>query len=477
MTKNRVLLQCLLASVLMQVVPVARADDSAEHPALPNLEYPETRFYRFSDLETAGAVQITGTQTEAQQLQFFNTKKKVNLGKRSLTSSMGDNKRFHLNSNYIEKLPYWRDGKRFSPDAELGANMQLSLFDGLKVSGRFTSRMSDQDNSNPQIFDAGNINSWMQGYEIGPFGSFDTKRSRNFADTGKHFIKLDATGKQGAFRYGTRYLSRSKGYESLAKKTKKGIEEDKAGHKSWVSWKQGNLKLKTNYSEYWDNIGNDPEKSRNTDRLVSIAPGYTLHEWPYVGVEVSYAQGSRESSMDPAGEQPYSGPLSRISTSFNISANKINLYLGTSLEESSNDLVESENSKTATHSIGGSYYPFDSIYITPDFSFSQEEYLKGTQEYQYTGTYSSLSLTYKSPEHPYSLHLYAGHESYKGNDGYTDTDNINTSLSLDWDLWSNREGKSTLSFDINSYSYTDHIYSDSSSDDLTARVVWRWTGD
>jgi hypothetical protein len=286
---------------------------------------------------------------------------------------------------------------------------------------------------------------------------------------------MDATGKQGAFAYGTRYLSWSKDFESLDKKPK-GIKEDEASHESWVSWRQGNLKLKTGYTKQWDNVGNDPEESRNTDHLVSITPSYTLHDWPHVGVSVSYGQGSRQSSRDPAGEQPYKGPLSEISTSFYMTADTMDLYLHTSLKESSNDLVDSGSSKTVTYSISGSYYPSDSIHITPYFSISQEEYLKGALEYRYTGTYSSLSLTYKPPEHPYRLDLHAGHDSYKGNDGYTDNNNLNTRLSLGWDLKSNHMEQSTLSFEITSDSYTDNIYTDSSSDDLAAGIVWRWTG-
>ena len=241
MTKNRVLLQCLLASILMQGLSVAWAGDIAEYPppqftghtplwqAVDNP--PETRQWAdaeplgSSDLEATGAVHIEGTPTEKQYLWIINTKEKIDSEKRSVTSSLSSKSRFQLNSKYIEKLPYWRDGNRFSPDAELGADMQLSLFDGLKVSGLFSSRMPNQDSSNPQVFDTGNINSWMQAQEAGPFGSLDTEQNINFVDTGKHFIKLDATGKQGAFGYGIRYLSRSKGYKSPSKKTR-GINED-----------------------------------------------------------------------------------------------------------------------------------------------------------------------------------------------------------------------------------------------------------
>jgi hypothetical protein len=334
--------------------------------------------------------------------------------------------------------------------------------------------MSGEDDNNPHSSDAGDITPWLQVHATDPFGSSGTEREKN-AYIGKHFIRLDATGKLGDFGYGAKYISLSKGYESLGKKPE-GINEDEAGRESWVSWEQGKLKLKTGYSEYWNNVDNDPDESRNTDRLVSITPSYTLHDWPYVGISVSYKQGSRYSSMDPEGEQPYSGPLSEISTSFDVSMEKMNLYLGTSLQKSSNDLGESESSKTISYFIGGSYSPFDSIHITPDFGISEEKQLKGIQEYRFTSTYSSLSLSYSSPKHPYHLSLDAGYDSYKGNDGYSDSHNINTKLALDWDIRSSLKGQNMLSFEITSDAHTDHIDSNSSSDDITAGVVWRWTG-
>jgi len=429
-------------------------------------------------------VQLTsGDQSELSQetskddhiLLSSSVSKEIKADKKSLTSSLSVKDSFNLNNTYIKKRPGWQSNILSSSHSEWDVDMQLSLLKGLKVSGQFKSSLSDHGNRNSGIFDAGHGYSRMQEHDIDPFGSLDTERSGNLADDGKYFVKLDASGEQGAFGYGTRYLSWSKDFESLGKKPK-GVKEDEAGHESWVSWRQGNLKLKTGYSEQWDNVANDPEESRNTDRLIRITPSYTLHDWPYARVSVSYGQGSRQSSMDPAGEQAYSGPLSEISTSFYLAADTMDLNLEASLKESSNDLVDSGSSKTVTYAISGSYYPSDFIYITPDFSISQEEYLKGTREYRYTGTYSSLSLTYQPPEHPYRLNLYTGYDSYKGNDGYTDNNNLNTRLSLDWELKSNRMEQSTLSFEITSDSYTDNIYTDSSTDDVAAGIIWRWTG-
>ncbi|HZX15069.1 MAG TPA: hypothetical protein VFF49_11795 [Thermodesulfobacteriota bacterium] len=81
---------------------------------------------------------------------------------------------------------------------------------------------------------------------------------------------------------------------------------------------------------------------------------------------------------------------------------------------------------------------------------------------------ASIWLGYYPLSDDFNLSLYGSYSINKSNDGYTDTNALNGTISLFWTLAKSSFGKHSLSFDVSYYHYLNDVYANSSYKDISA---------
>lgn len=410
--------------------------------------------------ESAG--QVNGIPPSGLRLRFrtgpaLNLSQQVDPDKESLRIEWSGENGGRFDTFYSHLLPglsNGRDSSSLLSNASWGASFEVPLF------GEFA-RMNA---------------------EVG-YGAFDAESGFGFGHPDHRLFKMGLVRQSGSVGYGYSYQSAGKLYRTVGNKRDrpstnvaggKGIEADKAGHESWVSWAVSDFTFKTSFSEFWNNVNDDPRSAQTTDRLIKFSTDYMIYAWPYVGLSVAYGAGERESQSGNQRQTFYKGPLDLISAGLTYSGDYLNFSAGSVFSKSSNELSAHDGSKIITHYLSAGYSLTPSIYITPAISFNEEYYSSPGTELKYTSTSSSISLSYTPLDRPYHVTAFASYDTYKGNDQFTDNASIYGLLRLDWDVKRNAAGKHMLSFELSNSSYADHIFSQYSSNDLYFGVMWRW---
>jgi hypothetical protein len=299
-----------------------------------------------------------------------------------------------------------------------------------------------------------------------PTNDFDPEEGyRNYRP---QMYRINLIGKLLGFEYGAKYLSVDKDFERL-----QGInlKADQARREIWVSRNFGVFEIKTFLSDYWDNVDFNPSRPRIRNKQGGASLDIAIPSWPLLGL--SYKRGTTLTTRRPDGSDRKSADFQTTDGYLYYGRSKWDLTLYWSYYLSTDSIESDSKSKIANSGVSGSYHLRDSFKIEPSLDFTTENYewLGGGAKYN-TPT-ASLSFSYKPSDEPLSFVAKGSYSRYKGNDGYTDSNTLNGSGEITWNLGKTILGDQSISLSVGYYHYLDTIYSSSSFKEFSAQVAYK----
>lgn len=387
--------------------------------------------------------------------------------KNSAALNTADKDKNFFKAEYQEKEVDWKltskvgSKERIDKFSSWGVNLDIPLLDdffnlqGKVKSGRFGTYNDDCLNNRHQPSFQKDI--YPQGHDF------------------NGLMNLSINGKIKQHTYGFAYQSVGDSYKNIGKEKNK-LKKDREGFRYWVSSKINDFNFNIAYSNLWDNVNFNPDKMRYKEQVVDISSTYKISSWPYSAVTLGYKIGDRESAHVPLHNKSYDGTINGFSTSFNLSYNRLNISLGSTLDFRQNELITEEKTQNYSYFLSTSYSPVSTLYITPNISYSTNTLKDTYSNYQYNSLDVSVPLRYTPENSPFSLAYYISHNSYKGNDSYTDNSALSNTLSLKWDISKLYNIKqSVLKLDVEQSNYIDKISTDSNGSDLFVGISWLYS--
>jgi hypothetical protein len=135
---------------------------------------------------------------------------------------------------------------------------------------------------------------------------------------------------------------------------------------------------------------------------------------------------------------------------------------------SSEGFLSGSNSVALFYELSGSYRPNQSFTVTPALSLRDERFQLPGGGARYITPTASLWFTYRPLSEDFNFTMYGSHSMNKGNDGYTDTNVLNGTISLVWTLAKSPFGRHSMSLDFSYYHYLNDKYDNTSYKDVSA---------
>jgi len=307
------------------------------------------------------------------------------------------------------------------------------------------------------------LNPMVNGEAQVSLSSYDSRSDPVYDDRRNHLIRLKLAGDLGLVSYGAEYRSIGQGIRVLSGAN---WRLDQEGSEVWVGRTLGSFQVKGLFSDFTDNLENDPRRPRTAKTLAGSSVGYTLPGGALLSL--SYQQGS-STTRSPNNRLPQEHSVEELGASLYYYAGPQWELSFSSKETSSIDKFDPSIRGTLYyHQVSGSYRPTDSITLTPSLSLMDERYSWGVRTTTPTAT---LSLSYAPSDGRLSLSMYGFYNRSRSSDGSYDVKTVSLVNSLAWTL--GKEKNRSLSFDVISSQYLDAVYQSSSSKELLGRVMWK----
>ena len=291
--------------------------------------------------------------------------------------------------------------------------------------------------------------------------SANSQMEKWFRQYRNQLARLRMTGSSGSLEYGGEYRSIGPGFRR-APGTNWRLDQE--GGESWIAQAFGRFKIKGMFSEFHDNLEEDPHRSRNTRMMGGSAlsldlPGTTTFS-------VSYQRGTLQTVGGPA----------RLMEDNSLNTYGASLYswhpaweasLSSEYSQASNVVDSSRQTSIFYHEASATFRPTDTLWIVPSISLMQEQHSWAAGQ-TLTPT-AMLSVSYKEPSNLFSILSYAYYSRSTTNDGTYDVRSMNVITSLEIPLTS----RTSLSFDVLFYQYKDSVYNTNSYRETLGRVMYR----
>ena len=295
--------------------------------------------------------------------------------------------------------------------------------------------------------------------------SFNSQTEKLYHQQRNQLLRFRVAGDLSSFSYGAEYRSVGQGFR---RPPGANWRPDQEGTETWASQTFGPVRLKALFSNFWDNVEQDPRRPRTTKTLGGTALGFTLPGGSVLNF--SYQRGSSETVGGPSKQPPqeswiedlgaslyyYGGPAGDFTVSSNYSP-------------SANKLDPTQKVSSYYHAITGSYRPTESITIMPSLSFSEDRY--SWQGLRTATPTAMISFSYAPPSRNLSVTTYGFYSRSKSSDGWYDVQMINLINSLVFPFGKTKE--KAISFELVYNQYLDAVYRNGSSEELIGRVLYK----
>ncbi|MGH7767581.1 MAG: hypothetical protein ACREQP_09020 [Candidatus Binatia bacterium] len=264
--------------------------------------------------------------------------------------------------------------------------------------------------------------------------SVDSQHLDGLADENHRLFRFGAKGTWADFMYGAEYRSVGKDFINLSGAKLAGDQE---GGELWVQKNFGLFTVKTSLSDFTNNIAEDPTLPQMTTFQGGANLSYARPSWPVFSV--FYSKGSQSSANEPSGFHPRTGSIDTVGTSLYYNASKWDTTLS-------------------------STYSLSDMTVKP-----AGRYRLSPSEVQTNTPVLSLALNYRPTFLPVQISTFGSYTHTEASDGYTNSDILNLSAAMAWNLGESRYGKNTLSLGTTFNRNLDNVNPDGSNQDLS---VW-----
>jgi hypothetical protein len=264
--------------------------------------------------------------------------------------------------------------------------------------------------------------------------SVDSQYLGGLGDERHMLFRFGAKGAWADYMYGAEYRSVGKDFINLSGPKWTGDQE---GAELWVQRKFGLFTVKTSLSDFTNNVAEDLALPQMTTFQGGANLSYARPSWPVFSV--FYSKGSQWSANEPSGFHPRSGSVDTVGTSLYYNASKWDTTLS-------------------------STYSLSDMNVKPP-----DRYRLSPYEVQTNTPVLSLALNYRPSILPVQISAFGSYSHTEASDGYTNSDILNLSASMVWNLGESRYGKNTLSLGTTLNRNLDNVNPDGSNQDLS---VW-----
>jgi hypothetical protein len=192
-----------------------------------------------------------------------------------------------------------------------------------------------------------------------------------------------------------------------------------------------------------DNLDADRDRPRFTTTDAGASLTYMLSSWPYLGYTVSYSEGEKRSSREPASYTPYKGPVSTVEHSLSYSSERMDVAVYSSYSKET-DLLQPAERKADMRSyyLSTTLKPAKGLRITPEISYGTDRYPEASTTHRRS---ASLSLDYW-PAKNTGYRAFGSYYAEKNPQWGMDTRYLYTELAVIRALHLTARGGETLSF-------------------------------
>jgi hypothetical protein len=276
------------------------------------------------------------------------------------------------------------------------------------------------------------------------------------------------------WEYGVDHRSLQSRFERFADSS---LKKDEAGTETWAAWRLGALRIRGFASQTWNNLSENPARDRTTQLLGGAGVELALPASTWLNL--SYARGTAERSRDfvsatqrrRLGEIPRTSnsSLERLRASLYRWAETWDVSLSSSYTPSRDVDDPGQQAASLSQDLSVTLRPTEKIGSTVALSLWQEH--QEWTGYRSEGGTASLSLWYGPFLEGHMLSMWGSYDRGRSNDGYWDTQSINTSATLSRRLGRTPLGNVWLSFELGYSLYLDAVYAANSTDELYGKIV------
>jgi hypothetical protein len=291
-----------------------------------------------------------------------------------------------------------------------------------------------------------------------------------FDSGGSPLLRLAVNGSSGPFGYGVTYQSTGRELEGLATAQ---MKKDRRGGDVWAEGRLGVGRLRLSLAQYSDNVDEDPGRIQTTRTQGSLTVEVAPPSWPTL--RLSYANGLADSrpvsGTEVAATPGRTASLETLGASLNYhggSSWDLSFSSGYSWKRPAGR--ESQESTEVTCDVSGTYRPTASITLTPAVSYWEERYAWVRDGMQAAA--ASLSVGY-TPSRVVTVSLHGSYGRTATDTGDVDGSTINVRSSLVWAYGKLARARESLALEVGYDRYLDAVYSGSSTQSLSALVLFR----
>jgi len=273
-------------------------------------------------------------------------------------------------------------------------------------------------------------------------------------DASQRMVRLGLTGTAGSVRYGM--LSRSAGQAFLN-------GPDQALREVWGEWKTGWTTLRSAIGEQWNNVAEDPTRSRLEQTYGRVGLAWKGPIWPEISL--TYAHNSLNSALEPLGIAPQRSHNHTLESAVVYNGMGWNARLASSYILGSDLLRGGAETTVRMQMLTAAFSPLNTLTISPTLGYREE-----VQDWSGVRTHSpsaSVALQYRQSQQVLlsAMGNYAGTRS---SDGLIDTEQVGGKGRLAWDFQRAQTWTTLISLEAGYSRMTNHVTPVDGREDISA---------
>lgn len=304
---------------------------------------------------------------------------------------------------------------------------------------------------------------------------FSKNRYTNYSasPTAKNFlVMLGISGKQDSWAYGINYRSVGKDYIGHLPSE---YSKDKASYAVWLSLQHNSLNVGTSYLESWNNVHNDPVRSKTSDRWWKIKSAYTVSANPLTQISLAYGIGERRRLFRSAGSRPLNGRLNSLNASLKFSDKFLNFTVGSNVFSANDKSEINDHFETRRYYLSGVVFPNSLISISPKYSLNRRYYMKASWTEVINSSESSIIFDYKPVEKPYRMSIRTDYGRYINENGIADRETFGIGTKLEWEIDKGAVGHNVWALKFQRKEIDNNVLPSAGYSDWTIELLWRWS--
>jgi hypothetical protein len=299
------------------------------------------------------------------------------------------------------------------------------------------------------------------------YNALEPRMQEDFEERQHQLFRFRLKGQQGIFEHGVEYFYIGKKFEKpAAEKTFENLrglekENDREGSQVWGKWRFGMASTRLDFTEFWDNVDNNPQQPRSRTRQGRISLDIAPPSWPFLSL--SYARGASHSSQES------NSLFDTVDLVLYYGRTTWGVTLSSTYSWTRDKLQPANANVLVYHELSVSYRPTSAISLVPAVRYTARR--DSPSQTLYTSLEASLSFTYNGLFGIFDLTTYGSYTSSESTDGFMDTRNLDTTTNLAWPLGKLRGGIITLALEMTYRHFLDLVYPESSYKEISGILL------